>query len=84
VAVGERIQSDGGIQEAGGAGLTDVIWRKSSWSAYNGNCVEVGDLGGGLVAVRDTKEAGCGSTLTFGPQAWVSFINALKNGELPI
>ena len=81
MAVGEQVQSDGDIQQAG---LTGVMWRKSSWSAYNGNCVEVADLPSGLIAVRDTKDAGCGSTLTFGAQAWGSFVNALKNGELRI
>jgi hypothetical protein len=84
VAFGEQVQSDGDSQGAGQASHAGVVWRKSSWSAYNGNCVEVGSLGGGLVAVRDTKEAGCGPALTFGPEAWGSFINALKNGELRI
>lgn len=84
MAFGEHVQSDGAMPAAGQAGPADVIWRKSSWSAYNGNCVEVGSLGEGLVAVRDTKEAGRGATLTFGPEAWGSFINALKNGELRI
>ncbi len=78
---GEQVQSDGDIQQAREAG---VMFRKSSWSAYNGNCVEVGGLGGGLVAVRDSKEAGCGPTLTFQSEAWGSFIDALKNGELRI
>lgn len=84
MAFGEHVQSDGDIPEAGRAGLADVTWRKSSWSAYNGNCVEVGSLGESLVAVRDTKEAGCGATLTFEAEAWGSFINALKLGELRI
>lgn len=81
MAVGERVRSDGDIQEAGQAG---VAWRKSSWSAYNGNCVEVGGLADGGVAVRDSKDAGRGPALTFGPQAWAAFVSALKNGDLRI
>jgi hypothetical protein len=84
VAFGERVQSEGDIQEAGQPGLVGAVWRKSTWSAYNGNCVEVATLRAGLVAVRDTKDAGCGPTLTFHPEAWSSFISALKNGSLPI
>jgi len=76
VAVGEHVQSDRGIE-------VGVTWRKSSWSAVNGNCVEVAGLPGGLIAVRDTKDAGCGPVLTFGPTAWGSFVATLKNGDLP-
>ena len=84
MAFGERVQSDGDSQEAGRAGLVGAVWRKSTWSAYNGNCVEVATLRAGLVAVRDTKDAGCGPTLTFHPEAWGSFISTVKNGDLPI
>lgn len=85
MALGEQVQSDGDSrEEAGQFGLSEAIWHKSSWSGYNGNCVEVARLRGGMIAVRDTKDAGCGPTLTFGPASWDSFLNALKNGDLPI
>jgi hypothetical protein len=84
VGFGEQVRSGGDFQQAGQAGLAAVVWRKSTWSAYNGNCVEVAaGLDGGLIAVRDTKDAGCGPTLIFGPEAWGSFLRALKNGDLP-
>jgi Domain of unknown function (DUF397) len=73
----EHVQPDRNIEDG-------VTWRKSSWSAINGNCVEVGALPSGLIAVRDTKDAGCGPVLTFGHTAWGSFVDALKNGDLPI
>ena len=76
MAVGEHVQSDGDIWD-------NATWRKSSWSAVNGHCVEVAALRGMLVAVRDTKDAGCGPVLTFEPQAWGAFVGALKNGDLP-
>jgi hypothetical protein len=83
LAFGEHVQPDGDIAEAGQAGLADVIWRKSSWSAYNGNCVEVGGLGGGLVAVRDSKETGCGPVLAFDAASWCSFIDDVKKLPKP-
>jgi hypothetical protein len=42
--------------------------RKASYSAQNGNCVEVGGAGPAVV-VRDTKDA-AGAVLAFGPDAW--------------
>jgi hypothetical protein len=56
-------------------------WRKSSWSTYNGNCVEVAKVHSDLVGVRDTKEAGAGSVLLFSGTAWRSFITRVKNSE---
>lgn len=57
-----------------------ATWRKSSWSSYNGNCVEVAELGGLLIGVRDTKDAGVGPVLVFGHAAWRSFLDGVKNG----
>jgi hypothetical protein len=82
VAAGGQVQSDGDIKDAHQADLAAVTWRKSSWSAYNGNCVEVAVLRTGMVAVRDTKDAGHGPALIFGPDAWGAFTTALKSGDL--
>jgi hypothetical protein len=63
------------------AGLTRAAWRKSSWSSFNGNCVEVAPFGGGLVGVRDTKEEGGGPVLVFTGDAWRSFVRHVKAGD---
>jgi hypothetical protein len=68
-----------GEVQAGMAGSVQVTWRKSSWSTYNGNCVEVAHLAGGQVGVRDTKDMGSGSVLVFGSASWHSFIDAVKD-----
>ncbi|MGW5644013.1 DUF397 domain-containing protein [Saccharopolyspora sp. NPDC003752] len=51
-------------------------WRKSSHSASQSDCVEVG-TGTDVVGVRDTKDRD-GGTLVFQPQAWGSFLTAVK------
>lgn len=47
-------------------------WRKSSHSASNGNCAEVGQ-DQQVIAVRDTKNPG-GPALLFSPTAWGAFL----------
>jgi hypothetical protein len=51
-------------------------WRKASYSATNGNCVEVADAPS-LVLVRDTTDRD-GGALAFSADAWASFIGGLK------
>ncbi|MFC9430970.1 DUF397 domain-containing protein [Streptomyces sp. NPDC056987] len=63
----------------GDAGL-DAVWRKSSHSGADSNCVEVSDTWPGTVPVRDSKTPG-GPRLAFGASAWVSFVAALKTDD---
>jgi hypothetical protein len=57
--------------------VTDVAWRKSSYSGDNGgNCVEVGTAAP-AVAVRDSKNPD-GPLLAFAANTWKAFIHQVK------
>jgi hypothetical protein len=60
----------------------DISWKKSSYSAANGNCVEVARLGAGYVGVRDSKNA-AQPALGFAPAGWRTFIDAVKSNRQP-
>lgn len=55
-------------------------WIKSSLSHANGNCVEVADLPGGQVGMRDSKDAS-GPVLRFPPEEWRAFLHGVRKGE---
>lgn len=58
-----------------------LSWRKSSYSSYTGNCVEVATAVGS-VGVRDSKQRGLGPVIEFTRSDWAAFIAAAKAGEL--
>ena len=56
----------------------DLLWRKSSYSNGQANCVEV--AAAGQVAVRDRKSPD-ETRLTFTPDAWRQFTERLTAGH---
>lgn len=59
--------------------LSRAQWRKASYSSNNGGaCVEAASLRG-IVAIRDSKNAG-GPKLTFAPDTWRAFTSHVKTG----
>ncbi|WP_020671560.1 DUF397 domain-containing protein [Amycolatopsis nigrescens] len=60
----------------GSLGSSELVWRKSSYSAAANGCVEVGAKSR-LFAVRDSKDP-AGGALTFGDAAWRAFLGAVR------
>jgi Domain of unknown function (DUF397) len=62
-----------------GTDLSGLLWRKSSYSNGQANCVEIAALSGGrtTVVVRDSK-APDRSALMFSTQAWQQFAHNLR------
>ncbi|OLT11580.1 DUF397 domain-containing protein [Pseudonocardia sp. CNS-139] len=64
------------------ARLPGAVWRKSSYSGHQGNCVEVATLGTGEVAVRNSRFP-AGPALVFTPAQWREFVTGVEQGEFP-
>ncbi|MER7752242.1 DUF397 domain-containing protein [Kitasatospora sp. NPDC097643] len=68
--------------DRGAADLNHAMWRKSTFSGDQGNCVEVADGFADAVPVRDSKDPN-GPALIFPAHAWTAFVTAIKTGEIP-
>jgi hypothetical protein len=59
-----------------------LSWRKSSFSAGDGNCVEVAFIAS-LVAVRDSNNPR-GPILALEAGTWRAFVDAIRRDELDL
>jgi len=61
--------------------LPAVTWRKSRRSGpQGGNCVEIGYLPDGQVAIRNSRDA-AGPALVFTPGEWTAFVGGARDGD---
>jgi hypothetical protein len=86
LGIGLRITKEGAeftvVDTDGSAGLH---WKKSSWSAENGNCVEVAELPDNNIGVRDSKNSSAGCPiLIFTFAEWSAFVVGIQNGDFDL
>jgi hypothetical protein len=62
--------------------LSGALWRKSSYSNGQANCVEIATMGGQrtVVAVRDSKTPD-GPSLIFAARTWRQFADSVEAAE---
>lgn len=61
--------------------LARATWRTASYTQGNGACVEVGNLGSGRIAVRDTKDRD-GLALVMTADTWRAFLAHTLTSDL--
>jgi Domain of unknown function (DUF397) len=60
--------------------LPTAPWRKSRASNPSGCCVEVAEMPGGKIAVRNSRDK-TGPALVYGRAELAAFLRGVKNGE---
>jgi hypothetical protein len=68
------------FENSPGESQSGLAWVKSSLSFSSGNCVEVADLPGGGVGLRNSRDPH-GPVLRFTPDEFRAFIGGAQNGE---
>ncbi|MER8084376.1 DUF397 domain-containing protein [Streptomyces sp. NPDC056178] len=69
-----------GYRNGVSAGFIETEWVKSKKSSANGQCVELGALSGGRVAMRNSTDPN-GPALIFSAPEMDAFLDGAKKGE---
>jgi hypothetical protein len=63
--------------------MNSPVWRKSSHSGNQGDCVELARLDVAEIGIRDSKNAAAGH-LTVSAQTFGALVARIKTGELKL
>ena len=83
----DRVGVDGGFklpERLAPHSADGAAWGKSSYSGYNGDCVEVAALDAGQVGVRDSKAHGAGPVLRLTRAQWTALMADVRSGRLDL
>jgi hypothetical protein len=84
VSASRNATAGGKVARVAAADLAAARWKKSLASTYAGNCVEVAQLGSGLVGVRDSKAGGAGPVLVVGEMQFSALLTGIKSGRFAL
>jgi len=59
----------------------ETAWRRSSLCDINGSCVEIGQLPGGQIGIRDGKIGAASPVLAFSPESFRAFVSGVAAGQ---
>jgi hypothetical protein len=59
--------------------ISNALWMRSRACSTDG-CVEVAQLPGGMVAIRDSKDV-TKTPHVFDSKEWAAFVTGVRNGE---
>lgn len=83
-----QISEEGESNQVRGAEEADfswAAWRKSSWSAANGHCLEIAELPGSDIGVRQSQDSARGRpVLVFTREEWDTFISGVRANDFDL
>lgn len=75
----------GQVRGAEQADFSGATWRKSSWSAANGHCLEIAELPGSDIGVRQSRDSAPGRpVLVFTREEWDNFVSGVRANDFDL
>jgi hypothetical protein len=79
----KRSLGDGPHESTPASNAVSSVWRKSTRSIGNGQCIEAAKLADGRLAMRDSTDT-TGPAIPFAEAAWHLFLKRVKADQIGI